>query len=203
MAKKLEEYQNIEIALALDQGKAIASLAEQFEVSPQYIRKIGIEAGLLEKKAAPKKKAKQSKEDQETIISRVLDGEDLEAIALDFNISINTIKQLCKREEVTIPRTMDQLTRSEFQEVEMLLLNNESLEEIALAYNIAIRSLEALHNEGYKDLDAEALGFLYEAIREKPDVTPAMLKRMAKDDDLDIPGDAILSYLLRLRRLKQ
>lgn len=199
---QLEEYQTIEIAIELDKGRSIESVAEQFEVSRQTIRKLANTASLSKprKKKTAKKKPSLTQEDREKIIDLVMEGDELEDIALDFDISINTIHKLCRENKVTIPRSSHQLTKTEVQEIRALLDEGESPEEIALAYQVKISSLDDLQME-YKKLDFTSLGVLYEILSENPNASPAKIRNLTKKEGFVIPESVIVSYQNRLKKL--
>ncbi|MBF0288070.1 MAG: hypothetical protein HQM14_09655 [SAR324 cluster bacterium] len=197
---KLEEYQQIEIAIELDKRRSIESIAKQFGVSVHAIRKIAINAGLI----SPKKKKSRlslTVEEEDRAIALVLEGEEFTAIAFDFDISAASLRQLCKRRNIPIPRSKYQLTKTECSEIRELLTANEPIEEIARAYNIAIASIDALR-EGYRDLNAEALGFLYETLLNHPNGTIPFIKKLAKKEGFEMEESTILSYQDRLKKLQ-
>ncbi len=201
---QIEEFQQIEMVIELDKGRSLAAVSEQFGVSLQYLRKLAIKAGLItpQKKKSPRKKARLFQEDHEKIIERVSDGEELDAIALDFSISVKAVQQLCKREKVAIPRSLHHLKTKERVEIKALLAANESVEEIARAYNLTATAIEQLQGEEYKQLDSETLGYLYEIITENKDMSSRALKRIAKNEGYALRESAILSYQNRLKKLK-
>jgi len=202
---QIEEFQHIEMVIELDKGRSLEDVSEQFGVSLQYIRKLAREAGLItpQKKKWPRKRKALFQEDHGKIIERVVEGEELDSIALDFNISVKAVQQLCKREGVVIPRALHHVTAQERVEIKALLAANELVEEIARAYNLTATAIEQLQEAEYKQLDSETLGYLYEIITENKDMSSQSLKRIAKHEGYTISENAILSYQNRLKRLKR
>ncbi|MBF0277809.1 MAG: LysM peptidoglycan-binding domain-containing protein [SAR324 cluster bacterium] len=201
---RIEEYQHIEMMIELDKGRRFEEVAEQFDVSVSYLRKLAAKAGMI----APQKRRKVSKkevlfeEDHERILERVTEGDSLDSIALDFNISIKSIQKLCKQEGVIIPRSLKQLNSGELEEIQALLGSGEAIEEIARAFKLAVFALEQLKFEEYKQLDSETLAYLYEIIIENKKTSSRSLKRIAKNEGYTISESAILSYQNRLKKLK-
>ncbi len=200
LVARLEEYQQIEIAIELDKGRSIESVADQFGISTQFIRNIAIKAGFSSPKKKKRSRSALNAEDQNQILDLILEGEELTTIALDFDISVASLRQLCKRHNVPIPRSQYQLTKTECAEIRELLTANEPLEEIARAYNISRATVESLQ-EGYRQLDELALGFLYETLLENPDFTAQSIRKLAKKAGFEIDESIILSYHARLKKL--
>ena len=200
----LEEYQHVEIAIELDKGLAVDAVAEQFGVSSHYIRKVAVAAGLIppEKKKTTIKK-RLSDEDRQHLLVRIRDGEEIESISLEFNISVATIRQWCKKAGVLVPRPLKALSKKEWGEIEELLAGKETPHEIARAFNLSLNAVEQLLEDDYKELDVEVLGFLYETLLDNPSVTPPVIKRLARKAGIELNGSMIFSYQNRLRRLER
>jgi len=193
-----EEYQNIEILLELDQGKSIAEIAKSFGVRAAYVRKLSVESGL-----SPAKKTKKTKkaQGQELAMVQIQEGESLEDVAQQFQITVPTLKQWCIKNGVDIPREYEQLTAQERKEIRELLDNDEDTEEIRCAYKISNKALEELSEPSYKKLDAASLGFLFEVLREDQNATPARIRKLAQELGMDISKEAIRSYQDRLKSM--
>ncbi len=200
----LEEYQHIEIAIELDKGLGIDAVAEQFGVSSHYIRKVAVAAGLIppEKKKTARKK-RLSDEDRQLLLVRIKEGEEIESIALEFNISIATIRQWCKKAGVLVPRSLKALSKKEWSEIKELLADNEPPHEVARAFNLSFNAVEQLLEDDYKELDVEVLGFLYETLLDNPNATPPVIERLALKAGIELNGSLIFSYQNRLRRLER
>lgn len=200
----LAEYQHIEIAIELDKGYSFEEVAKQFGVSTQMVRKLAVATGLrVTQTRKSSKKKKLFEEDTKRIVERIEAGDLLEEIALDFEVSVHAIRQLCQRKWGFIPRALHHLKRSEIQEIREFLAAEESLVEIARAYNLAYATVVELQEEEYKKLDFATLGFLYEAFMENPEATPPVLKRLAQKKGFALSENAILSYQNRLKKLRQ
>ena len=200
----LEEYQHIEIAIDLDKGLRIDAVAEQFGVSSHYIRKVAVAAGLIppEKKKTTRRK-RLADEDRQRLLVRIREGEEIEPIALEFNISVATIRQWCKKAGVRVPRPLKALSKKEWGEIKELLADNEPLNEIARAFNLSFNAVEQLLEDDYKELDVEVLGFLYETLLDNPNATPPVIERLALKAGIELDGSMIFSYQNRLRRLER
>lgn len=200
----LEEYQHIEIAIELDKGLRIDAVAEQFGVSSHYIRKVAVAAGLIppEKKKTTRRK-RLADEDRQRLLVRIREGEEIEPIALEFNISVATIRQWCKKAGVRVPRPLKALSKKEWSEIKELLADNEPLNEIARAFNLSFNAVEQLLEDDYKELDMEVLGFLYETLLDNPNATPPVIERLALKAGIELDGSMIFSYQNRLRRLER
>ncbi len=200
----LEEYQHIEIAIELDKGLRIDAVAEQFGVSSHYIRKVAVAAGLIppEKKKTTRRK-RLADEDRQRLLVRIREGEEIEPIALEFNISVATIRQWCKKAGVRVPRPLKALSKKEWGEIKELLADNEPLNEIARAFNLSFNAVEQLLEDDYKELDMEVLGFLYETLLDNPNATPPVIERLALKAGIELDGSMIFSYQNRLRRLER
>lgn len=200
----LEEYQHIEIAIELDKGLRIDAVAEQFGVSSHYIRKVAVAAGLIppEKKKTTRRK-RLADEDRQRLLVRIREGEEIEPIALEFNISVATIRQWCKKAGVRVPRPLKALSKKEWGEIKELLADNEPPNEIARAFNLSFNAVEQLLEDDYKELDMEVLGFLYETLLDNPNATPPVIERLALKAGIELDGSMIFSYQNRLRRLER
>ena len=200
----LEEYQHIEIAIELDKGLRIDAVAEQFGVSSHYIRKVAVAAGLIppEKKKTTRKK-RLADEDRQRLLVRIREGEEIEPIALEFNISVATIRQWCKKAGVRVSRPLKALSKKEWSEIKELLADNEPPNEIARAFNLSFNAVEQLLEDDYKELDMEVLGFLYETLLDNPNATPPVIERLALKAGIELDGSMIFSYQNRLRRLER
>ena len=200
----LEEYQNIEIIIELDKGHGVNAVAEQFGVSSHYIRRVAAIAGLgafAKKKMLRKKRL--SDEDHDCILNRIMDGEAIESLAHEFDVSASTILQWCKKESVVAPRSLRHLSKKECSEIRELLAANESPNEIATAYNLSLTAVEQLLENDYKQLDPEALGFLYETLLENPGATLSAIKRLVQKAGFELNESMILSYQFRLGQLER
>ena len=200
----LEEYQHIEIAIELDKGLRIDAVAEQFGVSSHYIRKVAVAAGLIppEKKKTTRRK-RLADEDRQRLLVRIREGEEIEPIALEFNISVATIRQWCKKAGVRVSRPLKALSKKEWSEIKELLADNEPPNEIARAFNLSFNAVEQLLEDDYKELDMEVLGFLYETLLDNPNATPPVIERLALKAGIELDGSMIFSYQNRLRRLER
>lgn len=199
----LEEYQAIEIAMELDKGQSIQEVAEAFGISSAAVRKIAVAAGLFSPaRKAPSQKNKLTEEDVTLIMARIEEGELLEEIALDFGVSVPALRRICKKKGGRIPRALQELKRSELQEIQTLLAEGESIVEVARAYDLAYATVESLQEE-YKTLDSAALGFLYETLMAHPEATPKKLQQFLKKQGLELNESVIHSYQIRLKQLNQ
>ena len=199
----LEEYQHIEIVIELDKGHSIYAVAKQFGVSSHYIRKVAATVGLtasLKKKTTRKKRI--SDEDQQRILTRIMEGEGIESLALEFNVAVATIRQWCKKEGVILPRSLKDLSKKEWADFKEMLANDEPLNEIARAFHLSFNAVELLLEDDYKQLKFETLGFLYETLLDYPHATPPVIKRLALKVGIELSESMILSYQKRLRRLE-
>lgn len=195
-----DDYQNIQIAIELDKGKNITEIAKKTGISENYIRNLAIRTGSAVSKSKKKRRDPLTEEDRDEIIELVLDGEDPEEIALDFNVSVQYIRKLFQKKKIELPRSYHQLTEQEREEIQELLKDNDP-SEIIHAYNVTYKIIELILEKPYKKLNAEQLGVLFELLREDPAISIQSAQSYLNKLGYSIDSAAILSFKERLKSL--
>ncbi|MGK5093407.1 hypothetical protein WDW89_15530 [Deltaproteobacteria bacterium TL4] len=198
--EKIDELRNIEIAIELDKGRSLKDVAESFHVSTDYVRKLAIIAGLATSVPRKKTRTPLTPEEKEILFESILEGEDLELLAAQYEVSSQHIRSLCRQNNISIPRSYHQLNTEERQEIKALS-EDHSTQEVAEAYHVTLSTVEKLAEAEYKRLNLRTLGILYEILSANPEASPRFLLKLAEQQELDVNLEDISSYQKRLRTL--
>ena len=195
-----EELLNVEIAIELDQGKSTTEVAEKFGVKLFVVKAIAkkTDADQLHKKIVRKRRF--SETEREVLVERIETGETLGDLGAEVGVTESTLRRWCKQRGVIPPRSLEQISLAEQQEIRELL-EEHVCQDIALAYNISRDTIEDLKEPSYSQLDTETLSYLFELLREQPSAASKKLCGIAKEAGLDIPENAVNSYRKRLKSL--
>ncbi|MBF0351203.1 MAG: hypothetical protein HQM11_09220 [SAR324 cluster bacterium] len=201
--KPLKEFQNIEIAVELDKGLTVASIARQFSVSESFVRKIATQAGIRERRQKiPLPKVSPEQDLITEVLEQVQDGVSLKELSHSYQISITQIQEWFLAREIQIPIDFKELTESEKAEVLDLLMENE-LSELAEIYNFSIKSFYELSGPHYSVLEPQKLAVLMEILMDNPGVSPVKIQSIARKSGYDIGLFAIVTYKKRLQQLNR
>ena len=198
--KEKVELLNIEIAIELDKGELVSDLAEKFQVTPNFVKSIEKKAVYEEHRIKKTKKIRFSEAEREILVKRMENGESLEDILSESGVEENTFRRWCKKFGVNIPRSFEQISKSEKLEIRQLL-QVYGWQEISEAYNITKKSIEEIREPEYSRLDAETLSYLFELFREKPNSSSKYLCKIMKEAGLLLTEEEINSYKVRLKSL--
>ena len=200
-ASKLQtELLQIELAIELDQGKSVSEVAELFGVTIAVVNAVAKKSGSAEPNIRKIKTRRFSEAEQTVLVERIATGEALEDIAAEAGITEITIRRWCKKNGVSVPRDIGQISLAEQREIRELL-EEQDPHEIAQADNISRDTVEELQEPLYIMLDAETLSYLFELLRERPRSSDKILCGIAKEAGLEIPESAVGSYRKRLKIL--
>jgi transposase len=194
------ELLQIELAIELDQGKSVSEVAELFGVTIAVVNLVAKKSGSAEPNIRKIKTRRFSEAEKTILVERIATGEALEDIAAEAGISEITIRRLCKKLGVSVPRNIGQISLAEQREIRELL-EEQDPQEIAQAYNISQDAVEELQEPLHSMLDAETLSYLFELLRERPHASDKKLCGIAKEVGLEIPESAVGSYKKRLKIL--
>ena len=142
--------QNIEIAIELDKGELVSDLAEKFQVTPNFVKSIEKKAVYEEHRIKKTKKIRFSEAEREILVKRMENGESLEDILSESGVEENTFRRWCKKFGVNIPRSFEQISKSEKLEIRQLL-QVYGWQEISEAYNITKKSIEEMGLAGEEE----------------------------------------------------
>ena len=194
------ELLQIELAIELDQGKSVSEVAELFGVTIAVVNAVAKKSGSAERNIRKIKTRRFSDAEKTVLVERIAIGEALEDIAAEAGISEITIRRWCKKQGVSVPKNIGQISLTEQREIRELL-EEQDPQEIAQAYNISRDAVEELQEPLHSMLDAETLSYLFELLRERPHASDKILCRIAKEAGLEIPESAVGSYRKRLKIL--
>ena len=197
-----EELILIKIAIALDQGLSKSEVAKNFKVKISTVNSAARKSEYSKPYKKKITKRRFTDIERRILVERIASGESIDSIATEQGITQKTIRLWCKKNNINIPRDIEQIKLTERIEIRKLTELN-SAKEIAAAYNITIDAAEELGEPPYNDLDTETLSYLYELIREKPKASDKVICRIAKEAKFKINEEAVNSYRLRLRLLDQ
>ena len=194
------ELLQIELAIELDQGNSVSAVAEKFGVTIAVVNAVLKKSSSSEPNIRKIKTRRFSDAEQTVLVERIETGETLEDIAAEAGITKITIRRWCKKHGVSVPRNIEQISLAEQSEIRELLEEQTPL-EIAQAYNTSLDIVEELQEPLHSILDAEALSYLFELLRELPRASDKILCGIAKEAGLEIPESAVGSYRKRLKIL--
>lgn len=197
----MKDFVNIKIAIELDRGKSVLEVAKEFKVKTNYVKAIAKKTIFFEKKITRKQKRKHTHSERSVLVERIGKGELLEEISVEEGVSQNTLRRWCKLYKVVIPRRIEKISDEERNEIRELLENND-WKEISKIYNISKDVVEELKDPPHCQLDSETLSYLFELLREKPQISVNSICKIMKEEGFVVFSDAVRSYKKRLRSLK-
>jgi len=195
-----DELLQIKIAIELDQGKSPTEVSKKFGVKLFLVKAISKKTRADQPHTKIFKKKRYSETEREVLVERILAGENLEELVAEVGISESTLRRWCKRRGVIPPRTLEQISLGEQQEIRELL-EEQVCENVALAYNISRDTIQELQEPAYRQLNTETLSYLFELIREQPGSSSKKLCGIAKGAGLYISEYSVSSYRKRLKSL--
>lgn len=197
---RLEDIDKIQIAIRLDEGNSAEAIASEFAISVAQVRKLSREFGY----ASPRKNTRRLNEEEKLLVlERFQQGEEISWLAERFEVSEKVIRNLLKKNGLGLNPAAE-LDQSVKEEVRQLAAENESLDEIAEAYHLTLADLYQVLEEKYEDykhLDVGALGFIFESLRDNPDMNAHQIVLKATHKGLEMSEKAVESYRNRLKRL--
>ena len=195
-----EELLNVEIAIELDQGKSATEVAEKFGVKLSVVKAIAKKTDADQLQTKTVRKRRFSETEREVLVGRIETGETLGDLGAEVGVTESTLRCWCKQRGVIPPRSLEQISLAEQQEIRELL-EEQVCQDIALAYNISRNTIEDLKEPSYSQLDTETLSYLFELLREQPSSSSKKLCEIAKEAGLEIPEVSVNSYRKRLKSL--
>ncbi|MEC9361287.1 MAG: helix-turn-helix domain-containing protein [SAR324 cluster bacterium] len=195
-----EDILKIELAIELDKGRSVSEVAENFGVTTAFVRAVKKNCGDEYPKINKIKTRRFSEDEQTLLVERIQNGESLEDIAAEAEITESTVRRWCKKRGVSVPRNIEQISLTEQNEIRELM-EGQDLSEIAQAYNISRDAFKELQEPLHSMLDVEKLSYLFELLRERPRASDRILCKIAKRGGLEIPETAVGSYRKRLKML--
>tara|TARA_B100000700_G_C15047828_1_gene858799 strand:- start:3383 stop:4003 length:621 start_codon:yes stop_codon:yes gene_type:complete len=199
--KKNNDTLNIEIAIELDRGKSVNEIAKKFNVSKNFVKQINKNFFLVDSKKKIPKKRRFSNDEKSVLVERISNGESLEFISYEQDITENTLRRWCKSTGVIIPRNIEKISSKEKKEIRELLEKNDR-QYIARLYNISDDTIEELNTPVHSNLDTETLTYLFEVLRENPNCSSKKICKIMNNEGFFIKEEEAISYKKRLISLE-
>ena len=196
-----KEIKNIEIAIELDRGVSITEVAKKFKVKKTYVNSIANKSLNAEKKLTRIAKKRYTDPEKLVLLERIENGELLREIAIEEGISENTLRGWCRLFGIIVPRRIEKISENERNEIRELLENND-WEEISKIYNITKDAIKELKDPPHSRLDVNTLSYLFELLRERPNVSVKSICKIMNEAGLNVKAFEVNSYKKRLSSLK-
>ena len=197
-----EEWQHIQIAIELDQGREMSKIALKFGVPLTQVRKIANDAGLLKSRGQVSSRKRLSNNEKELLMRRLEEGDDPEELALSVGLKASTLIRWCRVRGISVPRNLEQISMKERKEIRQML-EEYSLKEVAKAYRLNLKAIEELREPAYRKLDSGVIAFLFELLKENPKITVSKVLESAIPLDIEVNEEEVESYRKRLKEMKR
>ena len=201
IGKKMNDLLNIEVAIELDRGASVYEISEKFNVSESFIRSIKEKTYFENNRTKKLRKKRFSDAEKLIIVERDISGELIEDLAVEQDITEGTLRRWCKKLEIIIPRSLDKIPNKEKIEI-IGLIEDYDWKRIEEIYNITRQTILELKQLSYTGLDMETLSYLFEVIREKPQINSKKICKIMKDAGFSVTEIEINSYKKNLIKLQ-